>query len=347
MTRAYIDGSPFAILAMDAGRRLTEFNAAAEALSGYRRDEVLGKDLSDLLVPNRERAGFLSRVRMFLDTGDPGEFTGWLRVSLLRADGSERAVELIPVPVTVRGNTTFWGILRDLTGTGRLNEQRAQFLAIVSHELRTPLTSIVSFSELLKGEAGRLSPDGRRFLDIIERNADRLLWLVGDLGMLDRLEAGALPLELAPVDVPSVAAEAVGHAAPSAAKQGITIHLDAGEGPPVNGDYRRLLQVLDNLICNAVKFSHLDGQVHIVAACDGATWRIDVSDTGIGIPAEDAARLFGPFVRASNARTAGLPGTGLGLSIVKALVEMHRGHVEVDSVLDKGSTFSVFLPVGL
>lgn len=345
VTRALIGGSPFAIIAMDAACRLTEFNATAEALTGYRRDEVLGKDLPDLLVPDRKRAGFLSRIRAFLDNGDPREFPGWLRVSLLRADGTERAAELIPVPVTVRGSTTFWGILRDVTDADRMSERRAQFLAIVSHELRMPLTSIVSFGELLKGESARLSPDGRRFLDIIERNADRLLWIVGDLAMLDRLEAGALPLELAPVDVPSVAAEAVRNASTSAAKQGITIHLDAGEGPPVNGDYRRLLQVLDNLIGNAVKFSHLDGQVRVAADCEGATWRIDVSDTGIGIPAGDAARLFGPFVRASNARTAGLPGTGLGLAIVKALVEMHRGHVEVYSVLDEGSTFSVFLPV--
>lgn len=254
-------------------------------------------------------------------------------------DGPNQITKRVPEPAPAGDGAT------DREAAERLAERRSQFLAIVSHELRAPLTSIVSFSELLRGEEARLSPDGRRFLDIIERNADRLLWLVGDLAMLDRIEAGELPLELAPVDILGVAAEAVRNAAPGAATQGITIHLDADEGPPVNGDYRRLLQVLDNLIGNAVKFSHLDGQVWVAAACDGGTWQIDVSDGGIGIPAEDAARLFGPFVRASNARTAGLPGTGLGLSIVKALVEMHRGHVEVDSVLDEGSTFTVFLPV--
>ena len=232
-----------------------------------------------------------------------------------------------------------------LPDPGPLNQERALFLAILSHELRTPLTSIVSFSELLRGEAERLSPDGRRFLDIIERNADRLLWLVDDLLMLDRLEAGVLPLEIDAVDIPGLAAEAVRNAAPGAAKQGITIVFDAGTGPPADGDFRRLLQVLDNLIGNAVKFSHLDGQVRVTATCNGANWRIDVSDDGIGIPAEEATRLFGPFVRASNARTSGRPGSGLGLSIVKALVEMHGGRVEVESVLDEGSTFSVFLPV--
>jgi signal transduction histidine kinase len=226
------------------------------------------------------------------------------------------------------------------------DEARKQFLAIVSHELRTPLTSIVSFSELIRSEAGGLTPEGLSFLDIIERNADRLHRLVGDLLMLDRLEAGALPLDLAPVDVAELAAEAVRSASAGAATQGITIELAAGSGPAVRGDARRLAQVLDNLIANAVKFSHRNTSVRVTAAWDGqGRWRIDVADAGIGIPAAEAGQLFSRFVRASNARTAGLPGTGLGLSIVKVLVEMHGGQVEVDSALGRGSTFSVYLPV--
>jgi len=345
VTRGLIAGSPFAMLAMDTDGRLTEFNVAAEELSGHRRDEVVGKQMPELLVPERDRARFRVHLKTLLNSEDQDEFTGRMRVPLLRADGSERVAELIPIRVTVQGKTTFWGILRDLTEAERLNEQRAQFLAIVSHELRTPLTSIVSFSELIRGEAQGLTPEGRHFLDIIERNADRMLRLVGDLLMLDRLEAGALPLDLNLVSIPGLVAEAVANASPGAAKQRITVLLDAGVGPPVRGDSRRLLQAFDNLISNAVKFSHVGGQVRVVASCDGTTWQIDVSDTGIGIPPEDVVRLFGPFVRGANARIAGLPGTGLGLSIVKVLVEMHGGRVDVDSVLDEGSTFSVFLPV--
>jgi signal transduction histidine kinase len=104
------------------------------------------------------------------------------------------------------------------------------------------------------------------------------------------------------------------------------------------------MQVLDNLIANAVKFSHRNGHVHVTATCHDRTWRIDVADSGIGIPPDEAGQLFSRFVRASNARTAGLPGTGLGLSIVRVLVEMHGGHVEVSSTLGRGSTFSVYLP---
>jgi signal transduction histidine kinase len=225
------------------------------------------------------------------------------------------------------------------------DERRAQFLAIVSHEMRTPLTSIISFSELLRGEAAGLSPDGLRFLGIIERNADRLLRQIDDLLMLNRIEAGGLPLELDHVSLPDLAAEAVKSAAAVAAKSGVTVHLDAGEGPNVRADPRRLAQVLDNLISNAVKFSHVDGLVRVRLRYLRGAWRIDVSDTGIGIPADEAARLFGPFVRGSNARIAGLPGSGLGLAIVKSLVEMHGGRVKVESALGEGSTFSVFLPI--
>ena len=162
--------------------------------------------------------------------------------------------------------------------------------------------------------------------------------------MLDRLEAGALPLDLAPVSVANLVAEAVGSAAAGAARQGVTVEVATGHGPDVPGDHRRLMQVLDNLIANAVKFSHRGQRVRVTAGYDGSRWRIDVADTGIGIPPEEAGQLFTRFVRASNARIAGLPGTGLGLSIVKLLVEMHGGHVEADSTLGRGSTFSVYLP---
>ena len=230
-------------------------------------------------------------------------------------------------------------------GHPHLDDRRAQFIAVVSHELRTPLTSIVSFSELLRGEAEGLSADGIHFLEIIERNADRLFTLIDDLLMLNRLEAGGLPLELSECSISGLAADAVRNAQPLAAKVGVTIHLDAGEGPPTPADPRRLLQVLDNLISNAVKFSNSGGLVRVAARYTRSTWRIDVSDTGIGIPPDEAAKLFEAFVRGSNARIAGLPGTGLGLSIVKALVEMHGGDVKVESVLNEGTKFSVFLPV--
>ena len=225
-----------------------------------------------------------------------------------------------------------------------LDEAKTVFLATVSHELRTPLTSIVSFSELMRAETRALTPDGAQFLDIIERNAHRLLRLVGDLLLLSRLESGTIPLELAPVSVPELAGEAARAASARAAKHGVTVHFSADDGPPLQADRTRLAQVLDNLIVNAVKFSRRGGLVRVDVIWDDGGWRIDVADNGIGIPPEEIGQLFGRFVRATNARTAGLPGTGLGLSIVKAITELHGGRVTVDSTLGHGTTFSVYLP---
>jgi signal transduction histidine kinase len=154
-----------------------------------------------------------------------------------------------------------------------------------------------------------------------------------------------LPLDLAPVSIPDLVQEAVQAKTQAATGQDIGLDVTASPGPVVLGDSSRLHQVLDNLLGNAIKFSHRGGRVRVTASCDGTTWRIDVADRGIGVPPGEAARLFGRFVRASNARIAGLPGTGLGLPLVKMIVEMHGGRVDLDTTLGKGTTFSVYLPV--
>ena len=225
-----------------------------------------------------------------------------------------------------------------------LGEARAQFVATMSRELRTPLTSIVSFIELIRAEAGGLSKDGTHFLDIIQRNAHRLHRLVGDLLLLSMVESGTMPLELAPVSIPEVTAGAVRDASAAAAGFGISLDVSPGKGPVVQADQLRLMQVLDNLIANAVKFSHPGDRVRVGAAWDGRAWRIDVTDSGIGIPPDELGQLFDRFVRASNARASGRPGAGLGLSVAKAIVELHGGRIMVDSALDRGTTFSVYLP---
>jgi signal transduction histidine kinase len=328
----------------------TMFHVQASGLEGTAAVATMRRIKREFAEPAEflRRAGGIIRARKPM-SGD----------QILAADGRTIECDYWPVLVEGRYQGDVW-LLWDMTDRAEvtrrheeqnsllreLDEARNQFVAMVSHELRTPLTSIVSFSELIRGEAEGLTPDGRRFLDVIERNADRLLRLIGDLLLLSRLEAGAVPLDVARVSIPDLVTEAVRAASTANAtvSQGISVDVCAGTGPPAPADSRRLQQVLDNLIGNAVKFSHRNGQVHVAATYDGRTWRIDVTDSGIGIPPGEAARLFGRFVRASNARTAGLPGTGLGLSIVKQIVEMHGGHVELDTALDRGTTFSVYLP---
>ena len=224
-----------------------------------------------------------------------------------------------------------------------LDELKTRFLGTVSHELRSPLTSIVSYAELIR-EEDQLSPTTARFLDVISRNAERITKLVGDLLLLSQIEAGVIPLELTQLPVAEVVTEAVQAASPGAAQRGVTLDGSAPPGPPVLADRARLVQVIDNLIANAVKFTGEGGQVRVTAAAAGGEWRIDVQDSGIGIPPAELGRLFERFFRASNATTAGRPGSGLGLSIVKEVAELHGGRVGVSSTLGAGTTVSLFLP---
>jgi len=226
-----------------------------------------------------------------------------------------------------------------------LDEAKTEFLATVSHELRTPLTSIISFTELMLDDASALPADTVDALSIIQRNGDKLLRLLGDLLLLSRLEARAIALDLGSVAVPGLIREAVRSVRATAAERGIEVTASTQDGPLLKADLLRLQQIMDNLLSNAIKFSGRGGKVQVSARPEGQMWRIDVTDEGIGIPADELDTLFGRFVRGTNARMAGLPGTGLGLSVVKAIAEMHSGRVEVESTVELGSTFSLFLPV--
>ncbi len=234
-----------------------------------------------------------------------------------------------------------------------LDESRRQFLATASHELSAPLASIISFCELIKDSDSELSRPTAESVGIIERNARRLLRVVGDLLLVTRIEAGGLPLDIGPVSVPELVADVARSKEPDAAKEGVRIEVSADDGPPLPADQERLHQVFENLLSNAVKFTarkartgrQRDGLIRITATHDDRAWRVEVEDSGIGIPTTELGAVFDRFARASNAKAASLPGTGLGLSVVKAVAEQHGGRVEVDSVEGRGTTFRVYLPM--
>jgi PAS domain S-box-containing protein len=233
-----------------------------------------------------------------------------------------------------------------------LDEFRRQFLATASHELSTPLASILSFCELIKDGDPGLSEQTGQALGVIERNARRLLRVVGDLLLVTRIEVGGLPLDVGPVSVPELIADVARSNEPEAAKQGVRIEVSAGDGPSLQADQERLHQVLDNLVSNAIKFTarnspgeqQREGLVRLTAEHEDRAWRVEVADSGIGIPPAELGQVFDRFARASNAKAASLPGTGLGLSVVKAVTELHGGRVEVDSAEGVGTTFRVYLP---
>jgi signal transduction histidine kinase len=226
-----------------------------------------------------------------------------------------------------------------------LDRMKDEFVALVSHELRTPLTSIRGYVDMImEGDAGELTDEQGRYLGIVERNADRLLRLVGDLLLIAQAEAGTLELLVDDVAVGEVADGAVQTARPTAQAKRIAVELRMTGEPHVQGDRARLGQVLDNLVSNAIKFTPAGGTVVVSAEAVNGTVALAVADNGAGMSKAEAARLFERFYRTQSATSQAIPGTGLGLSIAKAIVEAHGGKIACESAEGLGTTFTVTLP---
>jgi signal transduction histidine kinase/HAMP domain-containing protein len=228
-----------------------------------------------------------------------------------------------------------------------------QFLSNISHELRTPLNSIIGFTDLLLiedlgGGAGPLSAQQRDFLETVARNGRHLLELINELLDLQRIAAGRMDLRAEPVDLPALLAESAGsvHAQAQQHRHALVVEPPL-EGLRVLADRGRVRQVLLNLLSNAIKFTPDGGRITVVAvaANGGATARVAVTDSGIGIAPEDQAKLFQEFVQLDASASRKYEGTGLGLALSRRLIELHGGAIGVESELGKGSTFWFTLPV--
>jgi signal transduction histidine kinase len=224
-----------------------------------------------------------------------------------------------------------------------LEEAKDGFIAIVSHELRTPLTSIMGYLEILLEDETSLTDEQRQYLGTVNRNVGRLATLVNELLFLVQLDAGRLELDLAETDVALLLAEATDAARPVADARNIRLTLEAEDVPPTVCDRGRMAQLIDNLVSNALKYTHEGGSVEVrVGRADDAI-AVSVSDTGIGIPADELPQLFGRFFRASSATREGIPGTGLGLAISQAIAGAHGSTITVDSTPARGTTFELLL----
>lgn len=235
---------------------------------------------------------------------------------------------------------------RSLAEATALNNE---FVATVAHELRGPLSSVVAFSHLLGDAAsGELSGDQRTYLDVIDRNTNRLLRLIEDLLLLSRLEARTLRLHPTLVQLPELLAAAVAERTPAAAANGIMLSCEVAPGPALVCDDTRIHQVVDNLISNALKFTPNGGRVSVRARPEADMWMIEVADSGIGIPAGDVSRLFRAFFRGASPPTwsgrQAPPGTGLGLVVSRAIAELHGGTIGVASTEGVGTTVTLSLP---
>ncbi len=237
-------------------------------------------------------------------------------------------------------------VLENITAFKQLDQMKSDFVNMVAHELRSPLVSIRQLnSVLLEGLAG---PLGEKQLDYIDRGAkkiDSLLNLINDLLDVAKIEAGKYIQHRVPIDLRSVIEEIVALFVARAESQNVKITCSFKDMKPVQADPKNMEEVFNNLISNAVNYSPEGGEVSITAQGLGEYIEIKVRDTGIGISPEELPKIFDKFYRVKNPKTRKVMGTGLGLSIVRGVIEAHQGNIDVESIVDQGTTFRILLPV--
>ena len=237
-------------------------------------------------------------------------------------------------------------VFHDVSEMKRLERVRQEFVANVSHELRTPLTAIKGYAEALLDENLESSPHAADFLKVIDRHAARMEKIVADLLLLSQLESPARSLRKEPIDVPELLQAAFDSISPLGKAKKQVLERKCPEGIPLlSGDSQKIHQMLVNLLQNAVNYTPQGGRITLEGRRTEGGVQFEVTDTGIGIPAEDLPRIFERFYRVDKGRSRELGGTGLGLSIVKHIAEAHGGRVSVESQLGKGSRFTVSLPL--
>ncbi len=281
--------------------------------------------------------GPIQRIDTRLAAIESGDFSGHVDV--------DNRDELGALGANVnRMNDELQHLYRELEGASR---HKSEFLANMSHELRTPLNAILGFSQVLREELfGELNEKQQEYLDDILSSGNHLLSLINDVLDLSKVEAGQIELEIAPFSLRDALERGVVMVRERASKDGVRLALATDtEVDVVEGDERRIRQVIFNLLSNAVKFTPEGGSVDVGAAKVNGEVRVSVADTGPGLASEDHERIFEEFQQ-TEIGIEQREGTGLGLALSKRFVELHGGRIWVDSEPGKGSTFVFTLPAG-
>ena len=323
-------------LVIDQEMRVLASNRAARTLFSHIEDSIDARRLTELTRNPAIYDAFLDGVRGKERAGVKVETHG----------ESRRVFDLRVVPLQSangRGAGGAVGVFFDITRLERLELIRQEFLSNVSHELRTPLTAIIALAETLEAGALEDPEHNRRFLTIIQKNAARMHRLIDDILELSAIEAGNVSVKPELVSLRPLVDDVVSSLAAAAASRSVTVSNLVDSHAKIFADPHRLVQMLTNLIDNAIKFNREHGAVTIKNESSDRD-RIIVEDTGEGIPAHHLDRLFERFYRVDRARSRELGGTGLGLAIVKHLARAHGGEVAVESRFGEGTQFTIDLP---
>jgi PAS domain S-box-containing protein len=343
--RLAIEAAPTGMLMMNSSGSIVLVNAQIESLFGYSRAELLGRPV-EMLVPERFRARHPEFRKEFFNApmvramGSGGDLYG------LRKDGSEVPVEIGLNPLRTADGEFVLSSIVDLSHRNEIDRMRTDFVSTVSHELRTPLTSISgSLGLLAAGAVGTLPDKAAAMVRIAYKNSGRLVRIINDILDIGKLEAGKLALQLVSVSVAELLQQAVEINSSYAEKFRVryVLQLESASDRIV-ADADRLMQVMTNLLSNAAKFSRPGGAVLIRTRAGSSALRIEVEDSGAGIPVAFQRRVFEPFAQADASPTRRFDGTGLGLSIARKLIEAMGGTIGFTTVIGQGTVFFLELP---
>ncbi len=344
---AIIEQSADGVMILDSRWRITSFNKAMEQLTGWPREEAIGRPCAEVLgIHNSQGVNIcLSDCPLQRLPHVPNPVVeGWIT----NRDGREFYIQSRYAPQ--RGaQGTFQGAIanvRDITEQKREEELQSTFVSVISHELKTPVSIIKGYADTLRREDAHWSEETlREGLGVIEEEADRLANQIQDLLDVSRLQAGGLHLDPTDWTLPPLArAVAQGFAAQTGDRFEFELRF-ADDFPPVHADYERIRMVLTNLVSNAVKYSPDGGTVRIGGRTDEKMAIVYVADQGIGIPPEEQTRVFQRFYRVDNRLRRETQGSGLGLYLARSIVEAHGGRIWVESQVGRGSRFLFTLPL--
>ncbi|MFP4460332.1 MAG: ATP-binding protein [Candidatus Zixiibacteriota bacterium] len=334
------------LISFDNDGNIILFNAMASVLTGFNSEEVVGRKMSEIIKFYNEHEGFWleNPVDKVLGTGEIYYLPEDTMIQSkedndIFVEGS--AAPILDVDENIIGVVL---IIRDVSEKREIERMKDDFISSISHELRTPLTSIKGYAATILRDPKMPKKIQAKFLNIVNDEADRLKALVDDLLEFSRMESGRMRLVLDQIDIPAIVHEVIEAIMPNAQKKDIQLEENFEPNFPLYiGDNRRIYSVIMNLVSNAVKFTLSDGKVNVDSVYDNENIKIFVKDSGIGIPKAKLEAIFDRFYRIERPGME-IPGTGLGLAITKRIVDLHGGSIEVESVPQKGSIFTVILP---
>jgi PAS domain S-box-containing protein len=341
--RALVENAVDGIVLVINGR-YTYANKAYCALLGYGEEELYATKTLDTIADTplgRELIAGHYQARVEGDDA-PSQYEAQMR----RKDGSVVDVIISSARVHVGGRMGVIAMVKDMTEWKEIERMKSEFVSVVSHELRTPLTSIhASLGLIASGAMGEVPKETRRLVEVAAENSERLVRLTNDILDVQKIESGGLEFRNEPFEMLPLVKEALKANQPFAAQNGVVYVLDKGhEGAVVNADKDRVMQVMNNLLANAAKFSPPGEDVKVSAIQQEGSVRVAVTNRGPGIPEEFRKRIFEKFAQADTSDTRRKSGTGLGLSIARSIVEQLGGKLDFESVPNVNTTFYFDLP---